>query len=185
MSPAGGPGPLDVHVSRKRLVNASGQAIEVISDLAFRLGGGRDRRADRPVRLRQVDRAADHRRPRPTIRGRSRAPCRSARRWRSRSRGFCRGAASGQHTPRRAADRRTRAGGADRPRSALPLIAKHFPGELSLGLARRVALARASPLSPRSCYSTNRSSRSTRRSLWRCRTISRRKSQSGRSRPFS
>jgi ABC-type nitrate/sulfonate/bicarbonate transport system ATPase subunit len=41
MSPAGGLGLLDVHVVRKRLVNASGETVEVLSDFAFRLEGGR------------------------------------------------------------------------------------------------------------------------------------------------
>ena len=41
MSPAGGRGPLDVHVARKRLVNAAGQAVEVLSGLDFRLEAGR------------------------------------------------------------------------------------------------------------------------------------------------
>src|SRR5271166_6031167 len=41
MPPAGGLAPLDVHVARKRLVNASGQTVEILSDLAFRLEAGR------------------------------------------------------------------------------------------------------------------------------------------------
>jgi len=40
MSPAGVPGPLDVRVARKRLVNASGQTIEILANIAFRLGPG-------------------------------------------------------------------------------------------------------------------------------------------------
>jgi len=51
--------------------------------------------------------------------------------------------------------------------AALGLTAhrQHYPGELSLGLARRVALARASRSTPTCCCSTSRSSRSTTR--WR------------------
>ena len=40
MPPAGGLAPLDVHVARKRLMNASGQTVEILSDLAFRLEAG-------------------------------------------------------------------------------------------------------------------------------------------------
>jgi len=38
---------------------------------------------------------------------------------------------------------------------------QHYPGELSLGLARRVALARAFAVNPDLLLSTSRSSRST------------------------
>jgi sulfonate transport system ATP-binding protein len=41
MSPDGGLAPLEVHVARKRLVNASGLPVEVLSNLAFRLEAGR------------------------------------------------------------------------------------------------------------------------------------------------
>jgi NitT/TauT family transport system ATP-binding protein len=41
MSLDGGLAPLEVHVARKRLVNASGQPVEVLSNLAFRLDAGR------------------------------------------------------------------------------------------------------------------------------------------------
>ncbi|MBV9289200.1 MAG: ATP-binding cassette domain-containing protein [Hyphomicrobiales bacterium] len=40
MSPAGGPGLLDVRIERKRVANASGQAVEILANLAFRLEGG-------------------------------------------------------------------------------------------------------------------------------------------------
>jgi ABC-type nitrate/sulfonate/bicarbonate transport system ATPase subunit len=40
MSPAGDPGPLDVRIARKRVVNAAGQTAEVLSKLAFRLEAG-------------------------------------------------------------------------------------------------------------------------------------------------
>jgi NitT/TauT family transport system ATP-binding protein len=40
MSPAGGPGPLDVRIARKRVTNAAGQEVEVLSNLAFRLDAG-------------------------------------------------------------------------------------------------------------------------------------------------
>jgi NitT/TauT family transport system ATP-binding protein len=40
MSPAGGPGPLDVRIARKRVANAAGQGVEILSNLVFRLGAG-------------------------------------------------------------------------------------------------------------------------------------------------
>ncbi len=40
MPPAGGLAPLDVHVALKRLVNASGDTVEILSDLDFRLETG-------------------------------------------------------------------------------------------------------------------------------------------------
>jgi ABC-type nitrate/sulfonate/bicarbonate transport system ATPase subunit len=40
MSHAGGPGPLDVRIARKRVANAAGQTVEILLNLAFRLDAG-------------------------------------------------------------------------------------------------------------------------------------------------
>ncbi|SRR5271165_3096976 len=40
MCPAGGPGLLDVRIARKRVANAAGQPVEILSNLAFRLKAG-------------------------------------------------------------------------------------------------------------------------------------------------
>jgi len=40
MSPVGGLGPLDVRIARKRVANAAGKGVEILSNLAFRLDAG-------------------------------------------------------------------------------------------------------------------------------------------------
>ena len=40
MSPAGGPGPLDVRIALKRVKNAAGRRIEILANLGFRLDAG-------------------------------------------------------------------------------------------------------------------------------------------------
>src|SRR5271166_490006 len=147
MPPAGGLAPLDVHVARKRLVNASGQAVEILSDLAFRLEAGRIGALIGPSgcgksTLMRIVAGLDER-----FEGRvERPPGRLAvvfqeprlLPWRSV-----------EDNIRLAAPRIT-----DEELDALlkPLglvgHRAHFPGELSLGLARRAALARAFAAKP-------------------------------------
>ena len=115
----------------------------------FALRSRRGRRVRRPIRLRQEHHAARFSPASITIiRDASRArPVRGSA-WCSRSRGCCRGARSKKMCglPRLDADEAK----LSELFTILELTAhrSHFPGELSLGLARRVALARAFAIEP-------------------------------------
>jgi len=147
MPPAGGLAPLDVHVARKRLVNASGQAVEILSDLAFRLEAGRIGALIGPSgcgksTLMRIVAGLDER-----FEGRIERPpgplavvFQEPRLlpWRTV-----------EANVRLAAPR---IGDAELDALLEPLglagHRSHFPGELSLGLARRAALARAFAVKP-------------------------------------
>ncbi len=147
MSPAGGLGPLDVRVARKRLVNASGQTVEILSDFAFRLEAGRigaligPSGCGKSSLLRIVaglDRQFEGRVVRPP------GPLSMAFQeprllpWRTVEENI------------RLAAPQIGEGELKALMNALGIAAHrtHFPGELSLGLARRVALARAFAVKP-------------------------------------
>jgi NitT/TauT family transport system ATP-binding protein len=147
MSPAGGPGPLDVHVTRKRLKNASGQTVDIISNLAFRLKAGRIGALIGPsgcgkTTLLRIIAGLDQRfegqitRPPGPLAVAFQEP--RLLPWRSV-----------EDNIRLAAPL---ASGAELDAVMKPLgltgHRTHFPGELSLGLARRVALARAFAVKP-------------------------------------
>jgi ABC-type nitrate/sulfonate/bicarbonate transport system ATPase subunit len=147
MSPAGGPGPLDVRIARKRVVNAAGQEVEILANLAFRLDAGEvgaligpsgcgkstclrivaglDDRFDGAVERPAGPLAMVFQEPRLLP-------------WRSV-----------EDNIRLAAPH---IGAAEIKALLKPLgladHRAHFPGELSLGLARRVALARAFAVRP-------------------------------------
>lgn len=147
MSPAGGPGRLEVRIARKRLANAAGQEVEILSNLAFRLDAGEigaligpsgcgkstalrivaglDLRFEGGVKRPEGPLAFVFQEPRLLP-------------WRSV-----------EDNIRLAAPK---IGGGDLE-ALLKLLGlldhrAHFPGELSLGLARRVALARAFAVRP-------------------------------------
>jgi len=142
MSRAGGLGLLDVRVARKRLVNASGQTVEILCDFAFRLEAGRIGALIGPSGcgkssllriLAGLDRQFEGRVMRPP------GPLSMAFQeprllpWRTVEENI------------RLAAPQIGEGELKALMNALGIAAhrKHFPGELSLGLARRVALARA------------------------------------------
>jgi ABC-type nitrate/sulfonate/bicarbonate transport system ATPase subunit len=147
VSPAGGLASLEVHVARKRFVNASGRPVEVLSDLAFRLEAGRIGALIGPsgcgkTTLLRIVAGLDHQfdgkvaRPQGPLAMAFQEP---------------------RLLPWRTVEDNVRlaapfldAGQLDALFSALGLIGHltHFPGELSLGLARRVALARAFAVKP-------------------------------------
>jgi ABC-type nitrate/sulfonate/bicarbonate transport system ATPase subunit len=147
MSRAGGLGLLDVRVARKRLVNASGQTVEILSDFAFRLEAGRIGALIGPSGcgkssllriLAGLDRQFEGRVMRPP------GPLSMAFQeprllpWRTVEENI------------RLAAPQIGEGELKALMNALGIAAhrKHFPGELSLGLARRVALARAYAVKP-------------------------------------
>lgn len=147
MSRAGGLGLLDVRVARKRLVNASGQTVEILSDFAFRLEAGRIGALIGPSGcgkssllriLAGLDRQFEGRVMRPP------GPLSMAFQeprllpWRTVEENI------------RLAAPQIGEGELKALVNALGIAAhrKHFPGELSLGLARRVALARAYAVKP-------------------------------------
>jgi NitT/TauT family transport system ATP-binding protein len=147
MCPAGGPGLLDVRIARKRVANAAGQPVEILSSLAFRLKPGQvgaligpsgcgkstclrivaglDQRFEGAVQRPAGPAAMVFQEPRLLP-------------WRSV-----------EDNIRLAAPRVTEA---ELAALLKPLGLQdhrtHFPGELSLGLARRVALARAFAVRP-------------------------------------
>jgi NitT/TauT family transport system ATP-binding protein len=136
-----------VHVARKRLVNALGRPVEVLSDLAFRLEAGRigvligPSGCGKSTLLRilaGLDRQFEGRVARPE--GALAMAFQEPRLlpWRTVEDNV------------RLAAPRLDASALDRLLSALGLTLHrtHFPGELSLGLARRVALARAFAVKP-------------------------------------
>jgi len=174
MSPAGVRDRLDVAIKQKSFRSASGGQLQVLGRACVQPGPWRGRRAGGPVRLRQDHAVAHHRRARSRVRGR-RGGCpptaRSA--WCSRSRACCPGARSSRNV--RLAAPHADAKVLDTLFQTLGLAAHrdHYPGELSLGLARRVALARAVRGRARpSCCSTSRSCRSTTRWRHGCATSS-------------
>ena len=147
MSRAGGLGLLDVRVARKRLVNASGQTVEILSDFAFRLEAGRIGALIGPSGcgkssllriLAGLDRQFEGRVMRPP------GPLSMAFQeprllpWRTVEENI------------RLAAPQVGEGELKALMNALGIAAHrtHFPGELSLGLARRVALARAYAVKP-------------------------------------
>ena len=147
MSPAGGLGLLDVHVARKRLVNASGQTVEILSDFAFRLEAGRigaligPSGCGKSTVLRIVaglDRKFEGKvvRPPGTLSMAFQEP--RLLPWRTVEENI------------RLAAPQIGEGELKALMNALGIAAHrtHFPGELSLGLARRVALARAYAVKP-------------------------------------
>jgi len=147
MSRAGGLGLLDVRVARKRLVNASGQTVEILSDFAFRLEAGRigaligPSGCGKSSLLRIVaglDRQFEGRVMRPP--GLLSMAFQEPRLlpWRTVEENI------------RLAAPQIGEGELKALMNALGIAAHrtHFPGELSLGLARRVALARAYAVKP-------------------------------------
>jgi NitT/TauT family transport system ATP-binding protein len=145
--PVGGLGPLDVRVARKRLSNASGQTVEVISNLAFRVEAGRIGALIGPSgcgksTLMRIIAGLDDR-----YEGAVRRPAGRL--------------GMAFQEPRLLPWRSVE----DNIRLAAPLASEteldallaplglaehraHYPGELSLGLAKRVALARAFAVRP-------------------------------------
>ncbi len=147
MSPAGDPGPLDVRIALKRVKSAAGQEVEILANLAFRLEPGEVGALLRPsgcgksTCLRIVAGLDD------LFEGAVERPAGPL--------------AMVFQEPRLLPWRSVE----DNIRLAAPLIGAadleallkplglaehraHFPGELSLGLARRVALARAFAVRP-------------------------------------
>ena len=147
MSPVGGLGPLDVRVTRKRLVNASGRTVEVLSDFAFRLEGGQIGALIGPSGCGKSSALRILAGLDPQFEGKVIRPAGNLSiafqeprllPWRSVEDNI------------RLAAPRIGEGEMDALMTALGIAAhrKHFPGELSLGLARRVALARAYAVKP-------------------------------------
>jgi len=147
MSRAGDLGLLDVRVARKRLVNASGQTVEILSDFAFRLEAGRIGALIGPSGcgkssllriLAGLDRQFEGRVMRPP--GLLSMAFQEPRLlpWRTVEENI------------RLAAPQIGEGELKALMNALGIAAHrtHFPGELSLGLARRVALARAYAVKP-------------------------------------
>ena len=136
-------------IEQKSYRAASGGTLQVLGELAFSLGAGEVAALVGPVRLRQDHAAADHRRARSRLtKGAWRCPRTARSAWYSRSRACCRGARSSRTcgSPRR----QPTDASLDALFATLGLAAHrdHYPGELSLGLARRVALARAFAVEP-------------------------------------
>ena len=147
MSPAGGPGPLEVRIARKRVANAAGEAVEILSDLVFRLEPGEVGALIGPsgcgkttcIRIvAGLDPAFEGAVDRPE--GPLAVVFQEPRLlpWRSVEDNILLAA--------------PRLGEAELEALLQPLgltdHRAHFPGELSLGLARRVALARAFAVKP-------------------------------------
>jgi NitT/TauT family transport system ATP-binding protein len=147
MSPAGGPDPLDVRIARKRAANAAGQAIEILANLAFRLeagevgaligpsGCGKSRCMRIVAGLDMAFEGAVHR-PAGPLAMVFQEP---------------------RLLPWRSVEDNIRLAAPDVGAAELEALLKplgltdhlaYFPGELSLGLARRVALARAFAVKP-------------------------------------
>jgi len=147
MSPAGGSGLLDVRIARKRAETAAGEPVEILSNLAFRLGVGEvgamigPSGCGKSTCMRIVaglDPAFEGSVERPP--GPIAMVFQEPRLlpWRSV-----------EDNIRLAAPRITKAElAALLGRLGLADHKAHFPGELSLGLARRVALARAFAVKP-------------------------------------
>jgi NitT/TauT family transport system ATP-binding protein len=147
MSPAGGPDPLDVRIARKRAANAAGQAVEILANLAFRLEAGEVGALIGPsgcgkstcmriiAGLDMAFEGAVHR-PAGPLAMVFQEP---------------------RLLPWRSVEDNIRLAAPDIGAAELEALLKplgltdhlaHFPGELSLGLARRVALARAFAVKP-------------------------------------
>ncbi len=147
MSPAGDPGPLDVRIALKRVVNAAGQEVEILASLAFRLDPGEVGALLGPsgcgkstcIRIvAGLDALFEGKVERPA--GPLAVVFQEPRLlpWRSV-----------EDNIRLAAPRIGAAELAALLKSlGLQEHRAHFPGELSLGLARRVALARAFAVRP-------------------------------------
>ena len=141
---------LRLRVERKSFRTGRGD-LPVLGSIDLALGRARDRRAGRAVRLRQDDAAADHRRPGDRLRGQrstGTAPrCRASARC-SRSRACCPGAPCDRtfcwrSGPRTRTLPTTCCGTLD-----LAPFRDAFPPTLSLGMARRAAIARAFAIEP-------------------------------------
>ena len=148
MPGAGASPPLEIDILRKLYRNADGRTVEAVRDLRLR-SAAEFRVPHRPFRSRQDHHSACLLASTATSKaasGLTSAICRSA--WCSRSRAFCRGGPSKTMSA-------WRCGGRTR-RSLDPLFAEldleawrnRFPGELSVGMARRAALARALAIEP-------------------------------------
>jgi NitT/TauT family transport system ATP-binding protein len=147
MSPAGGPGPLEVRIARKRLANAAGQEVEILSNLAFRLDAGEigaligpsgcgKSTALRIVAGLDLRFEGEVQRPGGPLAFVFQEP--RLLPWRSVEDNI------------RLAAPKIADGDLEALLKPLGLLdhRAHFPGELSLGLARRVALARAFAVHP-------------------------------------
>jgi NitT/TauT family transport system ATP-binding protein len=147
MCPAGGHGRLEVHVARKRLVNASGQAVEVLSNLAFRLEVGEvgaligPSGCGKSTLMRILAGLDSH------FEGAIERPAGSLAMVFQEPRLL----------PWRSVEGNVRLAAPQISESELSTLLEslglaghrnHFPGELSLGLARRTALARAFAVKP-------------------------------------
>ena len=147
MSRAGALAPLDVYVAKKRLTNASGQTIDVIRDLALRLEAGEIGALVGPsgygkTTLLRIIAGLDERYEGEV----KRPPGRLSMAFQEP-----------RLLPWRSVEDNIRLAVADVGEKELRVLldalglgehAMHFPGELSLGLARRVALARAFAVTP-------------------------------------
>lgn len=147
MSRAGALAPLDVYVAKKRLTNAAGQTIEVVRDLALRLETGQIGALVGPsgcgkTTLMRIVAGLDDR-----FEGAVKRPAGPL------SMAF----QEPRLLPWRSVEDNIRLAVPDVGERELRLLldalglgehATHFPGELSLGLARRVALARAFAAKP-------------------------------------
>jgi NitT/TauT family transport system ATP-binding protein len=147
VSPAGGPGLLDVRIARKRIANAAGRPVEVLSNFAFRVEAGEVGALIGPsgcgkstcLRIAAgLDLAFEGAVQRPS--GRLGVVFQEPRLlpWRNVEDNIR--LAAPQVTEAELKALLTRLGLVDH--------GAHFPGELSLGLARRVALARAFAVQP-------------------------------------
>lgn len=147
MSAAGDRGPLEVRIARKRVANAAGQTVEVLCDLAFRLDSGEVAALIGPsgcgkTTCLRIVAGID-----PSFEGAvRRPPGRLAFVFQEP-----------RLLPWRSVEDNIRIAAADIGAAELDALLKplgliehraHFPGELSLGLARRVAIARAFAVRP-------------------------------------